>query len=62
MDDMEVDQQAEAVIAQLQAGKQLGVVDRKQLFHGFLFRHHSLFNQQVQPVTGVDLDSIIIRL
>src|SRR3546814_6756433 len=59
MHDIEVDQQSDRLLGQLQIGKQLGFVDRRDPLDRLQFHYDRVLHQQIDPVPGVDLHAVI---
>src|SRR6266511_1765621 len=46
---VEIDQQPERHIKQLHVAQELGLMDRKNFFHGFCLNRHAPLNQHIKP-------------
>jgi len=52
---VEVDQETNWPTSKTQIGQELSLVDRSQAFHGLEFHHDKLLDQQIEPVTAIEL-------
>ena len=55
----EVDEQAEAFVAQANIGEELLLVDRRDLFDGFQLNDDLVFNQKISPKALIKLDVVV---
>ena len=57
--DVEVDQRSKSQLAQFQVGRELGVVERRQLLDGLQFDDHAGTDENIQSQSGVEPNRII---
>lgn len=56
---MEVDQQAEALVGESQVGEKLLFMNWGKRFDGFDFHYHPVFDHQVSPEAGIEVDIFV---
>ena len=59
--DVEVDQETQPVAGELQIRQQSRLVNREQTFDGVELDDYAILNQQVQPETGIDVNTVVLH-
>jgi len=58
---IEIYEKADSLLAQFEVRHQLRFVQREQAVHGFHFDYHRIFNQEVDSISQVDGDSLVLQ-
>ena len=56
---VEINQQSDATSAQFQVGEKLCGVDWQQCFHGFKFNDHTVLDQKIDSISGVEMHAAV---
>jgi len=56
---VEVDEQSKAVAGQFEVGERLGFADRQEVFNRLNFDDERVVDQQVEPKTSIQTDTVV---
>jgi hypothetical protein len=56
---VEIDEKTEVLAAQLQIGKRLGLVKRKELVNRFQLYDDCVLHEQIHSITEIEMDALV---